>query len=128
MMPIRAPRVFTIPPGAPFLPTLSRALLDGEVTEGFPGSGGPLALAEATIYLPTQRAAQALARALVEASAAFRRLMAAGILTRPFPDRSGCASAFPATRRTPAVSPKRSAAERAATGPVKASGQRACGS
>jgi ATP-dependent helicase/nuclease subunit B len=67
-MPIRAPRVFTIPPGAPFLPTLSRALLDGALIEGFPGSGGPLTLAEATIYVPTQRAAAGLGEALLAAS------------------------------------------------------------
>ena len=61
----RAPRVFTIPSGAPFLPTLSRALLDGVLIDGFPGAGGPMALADATIYVPTQRAAQALAKALL---------------------------------------------------------------
>src|SRR6185312_10085428 len=66
----RAPRVFTIPSGAPFLPTLSRALLDGQLIEGFPGAGGPMALASATIYVPTQRAAQALAKALLAASGA----------------------------------------------------------
>jgi ATP-dependent helicase/nuclease subunit B len=64
----RAPRVFTIPSGAPFLPTLSRALLDGVLLEDFPGAGGPLALADATIYVPTQRAAQALIKALLSAS------------------------------------------------------------
>ncbi len=67
-MPIRDPRVFTIAAGAPFLPTFSRALIDGELIEGFPGSGGPLALAGATIYVPTQRAAAALAEALLAAS------------------------------------------------------------
>ena len=67
-MPIREPRVFTIPPGAPFLPTLARALLDGRLIDGFPGSGGPLALADATIYVPTQRAGAALAQALLEVS------------------------------------------------------------
>ena len=61
-MPIRQPRVFTIPSGAPFLPTLSRALLDGVLVEDFPGAGGPTALADATIYVPTQRAAAALGR------------------------------------------------------------------
>jgi ATP-dependent helicase/nuclease subunit B len=66
-MPIRDPRVFTIPPGAPFLPTLARALLNGELIDGFPGAGGPLALAGATIYVPTQRAAGALAEALLAA-------------------------------------------------------------
>jgi ATP-dependent helicase/nuclease subunit B len=64
----RAPRVFTIPSGSPFLPTLSRALLDGVLIEGFPGAGGPMALADATIYVPTQRAAQALAKGLLSAS------------------------------------------------------------
>jgi ATP-dependent helicase/nuclease subunit B len=65
-----APRVFTIPSGAPFLPTLSRALLDGVLVDGFPGARGPTALADATIYVPTQRAAQALAKALLSASGA----------------------------------------------------------
>ena len=59
--------VFTLPAGAPFLATLSRALLDGELIPGFP-SEDPLDLARATIYLPTQRAAAALARELVKAS------------------------------------------------------------
>jgi ATP-dependent helicase/nuclease subunit B len=67
-MPVRQPRVFTIPSGAPFLPTLSRALLDGALIEGFPGAGGVMTLADATIYVPTQRAAQALAKALLSAS------------------------------------------------------------
>ncbi len=66
----RAPRVFTIPSGAAFLPTLSRALLDGVLIDGFPGKGGAFALADATIYVPTQRAAQALAKALLSASGA----------------------------------------------------------
>ncbi|TVR05941.1 MAG: double-strand break repair protein AddB [Salinarimonadaceae bacterium] len=57
----RRPRVFTIAPGAPFLPTLAQALLAGELVPGFPDSGSPDALARATIYLPTQRAARALA-------------------------------------------------------------------
>src|SRR5579862_6939568 len=69
-MPIREPRVFTIPSGAPFLPVLSRALLDGVLVEGFPGAGGAMALADATIYVPTQRAAQALSKALLSASGA----------------------------------------------------------
>jgi ATP-dependent helicase/nuclease subunit B len=66
----RAPRVFTIPSGAAFLPTLSRALLDGVLVDGFPGASAPTALADATIYVPTQRAAQALAKALLSASGA----------------------------------------------------------
>ncbi len=50
------------------MPTLARALFDGALIESFPGAGGPLALADATIYVPTQRAAAALARELVLAS------------------------------------------------------------
>ncbi len=43
-------------------------MIEGALVEGFPGAGGPLDLASATIYVPTQRAAAALARALLEAS------------------------------------------------------------
>src|SRR5215218_9299188 len=50
------PRVFNIPASAPFLPTLIRALFDGRIVPGFPSSDEPLALAEATLYLPTRRA------------------------------------------------------------------------
>src|SRR5918995_3300172 len=56
----RQPRVFTIPAGAPFLPTLADALSRGGILDG----GDPGALAEATIYLPTRRAARALATLL----------------------------------------------------------------
>ena len=55
-------RVFTIPASAPFLPTLIRALAEGRLIEGFSASSDPLALAKATLFLPTQRAGQ-LARA-----------------------------------------------------------------
>lgn len=50
------PRVFTIPPSVPFLPTLIEALTRGRLVPGFPAAGDPLALAAATLYLPTQRA------------------------------------------------------------------------
>ncbi|GGG31415.1 double-strand break repair protein AddB [Chelatococcus composti] len=59
-------RVFTIPPGAPFLTTFADALLAGRIVPGFPGDGDPLTLASATIYLPTRRAARALAATLAE--------------------------------------------------------------
>src|SRR3954452_4476605 len=55
------PRVFTIPASAPFLPTLIAALQRGELIGGFPSSADPLALANATLFLPTRRAC-ALAR------------------------------------------------------------------
>ena len=59
------PRVFTIPPSAPFVPTLIRALIAGELVPGFvlSQSADPLALACATLYLPTRRACR-LARDL----------------------------------------------------------------
>src|SRR5262245_27337442 len=62
-MAILHPRLFTIPASAPFLPTLIRALMAGEVVPGFPASDDPLALAGATLYLPTRRACR-LARDL----------------------------------------------------------------
>jgi ATP-dependent helicase/nuclease subunit B len=65
---VTAPNVFTIAAGEPFLPTLARALIGGTLLAGFPGAGGPLDLASATIYVPTQRAAVALTSALVAAS------------------------------------------------------------
>jgi ATP-dependent helicase/nuclease subunit B len=58
------PRVFSIPPGSPFLPTLVDSLNAGRILDGFPA--GAAALADATIYLPTRRAARALAALLAE--------------------------------------------------------------
>lgn len=54
------PRVYNIPAGVAFLPTFAASLLAGGIVPSFP-VGGPLALAAATIYVPTQRAARALA-------------------------------------------------------------------
>lgn len=69
-----APRnVFSIPPGVPFLAAFVRALLNGEIISGLARECGPLALAETTIYVPTQRAGRALAAqfaAAIEAPAA----------------------------------------------------------
>ena len=59
------PRLFTIPPSAPFLTTLAKAILAGDL----PSPGGlppdPLALPLTTIYLPTRRAARALREAFL---------------------------------------------------------------
>ena len=52
--------VYNIPAGVPFLPTFAASLLAGGIVPGFPDAG-PLALAAATIYVPTRRAARALA-------------------------------------------------------------------
>ncbi|MER9583450.1 double-strand break repair protein AddB [Mesorhizobium sp. M0276] len=63
-------RVFSIPPGAPFLPTLAEALLAGRLVPGFRFDGDPLALADVTIYVPTRRAARALRGVFVDSLAA----------------------------------------------------------
>jgi ATP-dependent helicase/nuclease subunit B len=59
--------VFTIAPGAPFLKTFTAALLEGRVVEGYSVHLSPLELAEATIYVPTQRSASALSGELARA-------------------------------------------------------------
>src|SRR5881394_1434300 len=63
------PRVLTIPASAPFLATLIRALRAGRLIEGFPGAD-PLALTDATLYLPTRRACTLAREAFLAASGA----------------------------------------------------------
>src|SRR5579863_3581840 len=74
--------VFTIAPGAPFLECFVAALLDGKVVADFSRACGPLAPADATIYVPTQRAARALAsefaRALGRTSTLLPRILPLG--------------------------------------------------
>ncbi|MEF2550736.1 double-strand break repair protein AddB [Aurantimonas sp. A2-1-M11] len=53
--------LFSIPPGRPFLATLAEGLLAGRIVPSFRYEGDPLALAGVTIYVPTRRAARALA-------------------------------------------------------------------
>jgi ATP-dependent helicase/nuclease subunit B len=50
------PTIFNIPASAPFLRTLIDALRGGKLIAGFPAGGDTLALAGATLYLPTRRA------------------------------------------------------------------------
>ena len=57
-MPAAKPNVFNIPASAPFLPVLIDALLGGKLVPGFPATRDPLELAQATLYLPTRRAAR----------------------------------------------------------------------
>ena len=59
-------RVLSIPAGVDFLGTLAEALLDGRIVPGFSYDGDPLALASATIYVPTRRAARALRSAFAD--------------------------------------------------------------
>lgn len=64
---MRQSRIFTIPAGAPFLRVLAQSLLDGRLVEGFRfDPQDPLQLADATIYVPTRRAARALRSEFVE--------------------------------------------------------------
>lgn len=58
---------FTIAPGAPFLKTFASALLDGEIVPALSRDTPPLTMARATIYVPTQRAARALAAEFAQA-------------------------------------------------------------
>jgi ATP-dependent helicase/nuclease subunit B len=61
----QAPRLYTIPPSAPFITTLARAVLAGDLpTPGGP-KPGPLDLPNTTVYLPTRRAARALREAFL---------------------------------------------------------------
>lgn len=54
-----ASRVFTVPPGRPFLDCLAQAILSGDLAPGL-SRDDPLALADITLLLPTRRATRAL--------------------------------------------------------------------
>jgi ATP-dependent helicase/nuclease subunit B len=77
-------QVFTIPAGAPFLQSFVAALLEGGIDAGFSRALGPLELADATIYVPTRRAARALidefARALGRPATLLPRILPLGAL------------------------------------------------
>jgi ATP-dependent helicase/nuclease subunit B len=73
---MRQPNVFTIPPGAPFLATFVEAFLAGRIVEDISLKCSPLALARATIYVPTQRAGRAL-------GAEFARAIGVGAIFLP---------------------------------------------
>jgi ATP-dependent helicase/nuclease subunit B len=60
------PRIYSIAPGVPFLETLADAVLAGTLVPGGPLRGDPLALAAATIYVPTRRAARELRSILAD--------------------------------------------------------------
>jgi ATP-dependent helicase/nuclease subunit B len=81
---MQAAKLFTIAPGAPFLKTFVTSLLEGRVVEEFSRRAGPLEMAEATIYVPTRRAAHALAdeffRAIGRPSVLLPRILPLGAL------------------------------------------------
>lgn len=66
--PDAAPRVYTIPPSANFLATLVDTLVSGRLVPGPPLRDDPLALAGATVFVPTRRAGRALAAAITAAA------------------------------------------------------------
>ena len=70
-----SPRIYTVPPGEPFLLALARAILNGDL----PSAGGqkpdPLSLPDVTLLLPTRRAARAAQDAFLQASGATALLM-----------------------------------------------------
>ncbi|MFO1124708.1 MAG: double-strand break repair protein AddB [Methylocystis sp.] len=80
----RRRNLLTIAPGAPFLNTFVRALLDGEIVPALSRDTPPLTMARATIYVPTQRAARALsaefAQALNQRAALLPRILPLGAL------------------------------------------------
>ena len=57
--------LYTIPPSAPFLTTLARAVLAGKLPHAGGQKPDPLTLPLTTIYLPTRRAARALREAFL---------------------------------------------------------------
>jgi ATP-dependent helicase/nuclease subunit B len=68
-------RIYTVPPGEPFLKALARAILNGDVpTPGGP-KPDPLNLPDVTLLLPTRRAARVAQDAFLEASGARALLM-----------------------------------------------------
>lgn len=66
-MVMRQKRVFSIPPGAPFLRTLASALCEGRLDEAFRyDPSDPLSLANVTIFVPTRRSARVLRSEFVD--------------------------------------------------------------
>ncbi|MEQ1698346.1 MAG: double-strand break repair protein AddB, partial [Hyphomicrobiaceae bacterium] len=71
---MRKPRIYTIPPSQPFLETLAKALLDGNLPTPGGKPRGPLELSGITLLLPTPRASRALQDAFL-ATASFRSIL-----------------------------------------------------
>nr|WP_246735995.1 double-strand break repair protein AddB [Enterovirga sp. DB1703] len=95
------PKLFTIPPGTPFLATLADALHSGELV----GPLGPDEISAATIYLPTRRAGRALAE-LLAARARGRGLVLPRIVPLGDADEeSGTGGASASADLKPAIPP-----------------------
>src|SRR5688500_18941357 len=61
----RTQRLITVPASAPLVATLDGARLDGALVPGFAPRGDRLALASATVFLPTRRAGRLFGEALL---------------------------------------------------------------
>ncbi|MBL1405549.1 MAG: double-strand break repair protein AddB [Rhizobiales bacterium] len=59
--------IYSIPPSLPFLKIFAQSLVSGDLIDGFSPKDDPFCLADATIYLPTRRAARGLSLELLEA-------------------------------------------------------------
>ena len=70
-----SPRIFTVPPGQPFLDALARAILNGDLTSPGCAKPDPLTLPDVTLLLPTRRAARAAQDAFLTASGSRALLM-----------------------------------------------------
>jgi ATP-dependent helicase/nuclease subunit B len=101
--------VFTIPASSPFLPTLASAMIGGELVPGFSPRNDPMALAAATVFLPTRRAARAFEYAILDALG-----QDAALLPRivPLGDLDEDALAFSEDQPTENVLPAATATER----------------
>jgi ATP-dependent helicase/nuclease subunit B len=63
-----SPRIYTVPPGEPFLIRLAEALIAGHLPHPGGTPPGPMRLADVTLLLPTRRATRALQQAFLKAS------------------------------------------------------------
>lgn len=99
--------IHTIDGADPFLPTLAERLLDGTLWPQEAPPSGPLAIADATVYLPTRRAARALAEAFLEAggrgAAVLPRIRALGESEAAEPGEGAQAQALAGTERAGAL-------------------------
>src|SRR5947209_9739263 len=107
---MRAASAFTIPPGVDLLATFARALIDGDIVPGVSRASDPLALARATIYVPTRRSRAALIAALKDAlgkpAAILPRILPLGAMEAaeaPYFDESADDAAFDLPRVIPDV-------------------------
>lgn len=63
----RLPRIFTVPPGRPFLTCLARAILNGDLPQPGGSPPDPITLPDITLLMPTRRATRSLQEAFLAA-------------------------------------------------------------